>query len=163
MRVEMSGSRTVLVSGIKQPRWLAAREDGTLFISARRLTRDTDPEPDDESAEPEMILALPPGGPLHVFADGFRSLQGLALNHAVLFAATQGRKSHPRVDGVIFQIPINADGSAGTPVAFGPTDQFEKPVGLARDQLSGLLPHHQGARAPGGRVQARGAPRSSPG
>src|SRR3972149_2899057 len=61
---------------IKQPRWLAPPPDGTLFLPARRLTRDTDPEPDDESAEPEVILQLTPTGQLRVFADGFKPLQG---------------------------------------------------------------------------------------
>ena len=138
VRVEANGSRTPVILDIKQPRWLAVRDDGTVFVSARRLTRDTDPEPDDESAEPEMILTLTPAGKFRVFADSFRNLQGLALNHTVLFAATQGRKGDRGVDGVIFQIPINADGSAGTPVAFGPTDQFKKPIGLARDRLAAL-------------------------
>ncbi|HBH03669.1 MAG TPA: hypothetical protein DDZ42_17405, partial [Candidatus Rokubacteria bacterium] len=77
VRLEPSGRPTVLVSRIKQPRWLATLPDGTLFLSARRLTRDTDPEPDDESAEPEVILQLTPTGQLRVFADGFKHLQGL--------------------------------------------------------------------------------------
>ncbi len=141
VRLEANGRRTVMVSGIKQPRWLAALEDGTLFISARRLTRDPDPEPDDESDEPEMILHLTPAGQLHVFADGFRHLQGLAANHQALFAATQGwreRRGKAHVDGVIFQIPILGDGSAGLPTRLGPADQFTKPMGLARDRLGAL-------------------------
>ena len=55
-RLESGGARTTLVSGVKQPRWLDVGEDGTVFIAARRLTRGTDPEPDDESAEPEAVL-----------------------------------------------------------------------------------------------------------
>ena len=57
-RREAGGSRTILVSGVKQPRWLDVGEDATVFVVARRLTRGTDPEPDDESAEPEVVLAL---------------------------------------------------------------------------------------------------------
>src|SRR2546422_661889 len=68
---EADGSRTILVSGVKQPRWLDVGEDATVFIAARRLTRGTDPEPDDESAEPEVILALTSTGALTIFADGF--------------------------------------------------------------------------------------------
>ena len=137
VRVEANG-RTVVVSGVKQSRWLATLEDGTLFISARRLTRDTGPEPDDESDEPEMILQLTPAGQLHVFADGFRHLQGLAANHETLFAATQGRRSRGHADGVVFQIPILDDGTAGVSVRFGPSEQFTKPVGVARDRLGAL-------------------------
>src|SRR5207244_9425980 len=66
VRVEANGSRSVIVSGVQQPHRLATREDGTLFISARRLTRDTDADDDDESSEddespePDMIILLPP-------------------------------------------------------------------------------------------------------
>ena len=134
VRVEPDGTRTVLVSGVKQPRWLATLEDGTLFVSARRLTRDTDPEPDDESAEPEVILQLTPAGQLRVFADGFKHLQGLVATPGALFAATQGFRGEARVDGVVFQIPLLADGSA---IAWAPS------------------PHDQGARSPGGPFPAR--------
>ncbi|MGH7388780.1 MAG: hypothetical protein ACREM3_04895 [Candidatus Rokuibacteriota bacterium] len=138
VRLEPGGQRTAVVTGVKQPRWLAIDEDGTLYVSARRLTRDPDPEPDDESVEPEIILSLAPSGSLSVFADGFKKLQGLASNHQALFAATQGRRAEPRVDGVIFRIPILAGGSAGAAAQLGPADQFKKPVGLARDRLGAL-------------------------
>ena len=52
-------------------------------------------EPDDESAEPEVVLGLTPPGALSVFTDGFRHLQGLAVNATTLFAATRGRQSEP--------------------------------------------------------------------
>jgi RHS repeat-associated protein len=135
VRVEPNGSRTLLVSGIKQPRWLAVHEDGTLYITARRLTRGTDPEPDDESAEPEMVLALSPAGALSVFADGFRQLQGLAIDDQALYVATTGLKSAPRADGVVFRIAIGANGIAGTPTPLGSSDEFKKPLGVARDRL----------------------------
>ena len=62
----------MIVSGVQQPRWLAALENATLYTSARQLKRDTDHErddessEDDESAEPEMILVLPRRGHLGV-------------------------------------------------------------------------------------------------
>ena len=138
VRLEPSGRPTVLVSRIKQPRWLATLPDGMLFISARRLTRDTDPEPDDESAEPEVILQLTPTGQLRVFADGFKHLQGLVATPTVLYAATQGRRGQRRVEGVVFQIPLLADGTAGAPQPLGRTDEVSRPVGLARDRLGAL-------------------------
>ena len=138
VRLEPGGTLTPLVTGIKQPRWLAVREDGTLYIAARRLTRDTDPEPDDESAEPEVILALSPAGQLSVFADGFRRLQGLAVTSDTLFAATRGRQGEPQADGVVYRIPILADGTAGPLTTPWPRDAFKKPVGLARDGLGAL-------------------------
>src|SRR5262245_50072230 len=45
-RLDASGL-TPVIQGIKQPRWLTSDGD-TLYISARRLTRGVDPEPDDE-------------------------------------------------------------------------------------------------------------------
>jgi RHS repeat-associated protein len=138
VRVEPSGPRTPLVTGVKQPRWLAVREDGTLYLSARRLTRGIDPEPDDESAEPEVLLALSPAGALTVFADGFRHLQGLAVNATTLYAATRGRQSESQADGVVYRLPILADGSAGAITTLWPRDAFKKPVGLARDRLGAL-------------------------
>jgi hypothetical protein len=84
-----AGGPTPIVQGIKQPRWLAS-DGGTLYISARRLTRGIAPEPDDESAEPEMILALGSDGGLTVFADGFDHLQGLAVRAGVLYAVMTG-------------------------------------------------------------------------
>ncbi len=138
VRVEPDGRRSAVLAGVKQPRWLAVHEDGTLFVSARRLTRGTDPEPDDESAEPEVVLALRPDGGLGVFAAGFRKLQGLAVNHDALFAATQGRQDEERSDGLVFRIPILPGGTAGAPSPWGVRDRLKKPVGLALDRLGAL-------------------------
>ena len=92
VRVEADGRRTAVILNVGQPSWLAVHENGTVFVSARRLTRDTDRDGDDdrdsdgdrdsedESDGAEMILALTPGGQLRLFADGFKGLQGLALN-----------------------------------------------------------------------------------
>jgi sugar lactone lactonase YvrE len=139
VRLEATDALTVLASGIKQPRWLAVGEHGTLFISARRLTRGADAEPDDESAEPEAILALGAEGRLSLLADGFKSLQGLAAADGALYAATRGRRDDARTDGVIFEIPFAADGRAGEPTPIGPADSFKRPVGVALDRLGGLF------------------------
>ena len=141
VRVEANGQRSPVIVNVKQPRWLAVHENGTVFVSARRPTRDGDSErdDDDDSTELSMILALTPERQLRVFADNFKGLQGLALNHTVLFAATRGRKGDARVDGMIFEIPILADGSAGAPVAMGGTRQVEDPIAIARDRLGALF------------------------
>ncbi len=138
VRVERNGSRTTLVSGVKRPRWLAAHENGTLYIAARALTRGSDPEPDDESAEPEMVLALLPSGSLSIFADGFRHLQGLAVDQQAVYVATTGLTTARSVDGAVFRIPIGPDGSAGTPMQLGPADEFKTPAGMVRDRLGAL-------------------------
>ncbi|MGH7355693.1 MAG: Ig-like domain-containing protein [Candidatus Rokuibacteriota bacterium] len=138
IRIEPNGRRTTLVSGVRQPRWLAVSDDGTVFVSARRLTRDADPEPDDESDEPEVVLVLRPNRAPDVFADGFKNLQGLAANHEALFAATRGSRADRHADGLVFRIAILPDGSAGDRTRLGSTDQYRKPVGLARDGLGAL-------------------------
>ncbi len=138
VRVEADGRRTPVMSDVKQPRWLAVSEMGRLFVSARRLTRDGDPEPDDESAEPEMIITVGGDGQPGIFADGFKQLQGLATGEGVVYAATRGRREDTQADGVVFQIPILADGSAGPPTRLGASDTFKRPIGLARDRLGAL-------------------------
>src|SRR5262249_17339334 len=106
-------------------------------VSARSAIRDSRSDGGDDSANPQMILTLTTAGQLKVFADRFKGLQGIALNHTVLFVATQGRRDGGD-DGVIFQIPILGDGSAGQPSTIGPTGKFEKPAGLVRDRLGAL-------------------------
>ena len=89
VRIEFQGAPTPLLTDVKQPRWLALRDDGTLYVAARALTRGADAEPDDESAEPEMILALTADGRRAVFSDGFRDLQGLVANHESVWAVSR--------------------------------------------------------------------------
>ena len=138
-RLEASGARSTLVSGVKQPRWLDVGEDGTLFIAARRLTRGLDPEPDDESAEPEAVLALTPTGALTIFADGFRALRGIVAGDGVLYAATDGRRGEAQTDGVVFQIPILPGARAGAASVLGFPASFTKPTALAQDRLGALF------------------------
>jgi sugar lactone lactonase YvrE len=138
VRLDGGGRRTLVMGGVKQPRWLAVGDDGTLYVSARRITRDSDPEPDDESAEPEAILAQGAGGPLRLFADDFRRLQGLVATDGAVYAATAGQRTSRHADGVIFRIPILANGAGGTPRALGLADAFKRPVGLALDRLGAL-------------------------
>jgi hypothetical protein len=139
LRLGAAGTLTPLASGLRLPRWLAVAPDGTVFLSARGLTRDAEPEPDDESAEPEMVLALGPDGAMRVLADGFRQLQGLAFGDGALFAATTGQGHEPRVTGVVYRIPLQPDGTAGPASPSGPDDRFRKPVGLARDHVGALF------------------------
>jgi len=138
LRLDASGGRSVLASGLKQPRWLAAADDGTVYVAARGLTKDAEPEPDDESAEPEMLLALAPAGVLRAFADGFKKLQGLAAAPGAILAATQGLRDDTRIDGVVYRVPVLPDGTAGPAVPHGASDRFKKPVALARDVLGAL-------------------------
>jgi len=132
-----AGGRTPVARGITQPHWLAVGENGTLYVSARRLGRDAEPEPDDESAEPQVILALTPEGVLSVFADGFAALQGLAVHGGAVHAVTSGRRSAPVRDGVVYRLPILADGSSG-PLHAVATGVLRRPVGIVADRLGAL-------------------------
>jgi sugar lactone lactonase YvrE len=133
-----AGGPTPVVQGIKQPRWLAT--DGrTLYISVRRLTRGTDPEPDDESLEPEAILTLTPEGMLFVFADGFDHLQGLAVRDGFVYAATTGPRGAHREEGVVYRISVRPDGRAGSMVALPSRAGFERPKAVAIDRLGALF------------------------
>src|SRR5262245_10755643 len=145
-----AGGLTPVAQGIKQPRWLAGDGD-TLYISARRLTRGVDPEPDDESAEPEMILALRPNGGLTVFADGFDHLQGLAVRDGAVYAVTAGSRGTHREDGVVYRFPIRPDGRAGTAIALAARVGFERPVGITVDRLGALFVSAIAARVDGER------------
>ena len=137
VRLDPNGP-TPIVRGIKQPRWLAVSERGTVYISARRLTRGADPEPDDESAEPEMILALATNGTLSVFADGFDHLQGLVAHHDAVYAATTGPRGAHRQGGIVYRIPVLPNGQAGAITRVGPREAFERPIGLTIDRLGAL-------------------------
>ena len=125
VRVEPGGTRTPLAAGILQPRWLAVNDQGIVFISARR----------DASGDAMVILALLPNGQRTVFADDFKDLEALAADEGILFAAAKGRRGGVEGDGVIFQIAVRGDGTAGTMTTRGPADRFKKPVGLALDRL----------------------------
>ena len=138
VRVEAKRRRTPVMTNVKQPRWLAVNDTGRLFVSAGRLTRDDDPGPDDESAEPEMVLTVGADGRPALFADGFKQLQGLATGEGVVYVATRGRHEHKKADGVVFQIPVLPNGSGGPPTPLGSADTFKRPVGLARDRLGAL-------------------------
>jgi sugar lactone lactonase YvrE len=139
VRIEPTGTRTPLVTGVKQPRWIAVGDDATIFLSARRITPGTDPEPDDESAEPEVILRLSPSDGLGVFADGFKQLQGLATGQHAVYAATQGARGDGRTRGLVYHIAVLADGRAGAITPIETAEAFVRPTALARDRLGALF------------------------
>jgi sugar lactone lactonase YvrE len=114
-------------------------DDGTLFVAARRLTRGTDPEPDDESAEPEVILALTTTGTLTIFFDGFRALRGIAADDGVLYAATDGRRGEAGVTASCFGFRFCPALELARLTALGLPGNFVKPTGLALDRLGALL------------------------
>src|SRR5438034_1073469 len=92
-----------------------------------------------ESRPTLRVLPWPPASSApSASAGGFRQLQGIAVNHQALYAATTGLRSDPRADGVIFEIAILPSGAAGPPQRIGASDEFTKPLGLARDRFGAL-------------------------
>ncbi len=139
LRLEASGERSVLAQGLRAPRWLTVDANGTIYVAARGLRRGAEPEPDDEDAEPQMILALTPAGRLVVFAGGLRGVQGLAAADGVLYAATKGRRDGARDAGDIVALAVLADGSGAAPVPLEASDALRAPRGLVRDAAGALF------------------------
>src|SRR5262249_60581616 len=85
LRLEPTGALTVLATGIKTPRWIVVASDGSLYLTAHRLT-----EPDGiDTTEGRDILRLTVSGHLTVDASRIIQLQGLALATGSLIAATK--------------------------------------------------------------------------
>lgn len=138
LRLESGGTWTVLVSGLKQPRWIAVDADGTIFVSARRLTRRATVEADDDDAEPQLVVAMPPSGGARVFLDGLRRVEGVTVADGTVFIATRGLRDEARTSGIVLRAPVLADGSAGPITTVGASARYKLPAGLAHDVFGSL-------------------------
>src|SRR5207245_4807515 len=90
-RLEPTGSRTLLASNIKEPRWAAVAEDGTVYISAKGLEPNRGDHSDDrddrgsgddqgpDKSKSDVILRLGADGTLKVFAASFDGVEGIAV------------------------------------------------------------------------------------
>ncbi len=143
-RIASDGTRVAVATGLERPVGLALDPRGRLLIAEERAARVARVEADGSlttlvsGVKQPRWLAVREDGTLSVFAGGFRQLQGIAVNHQALYAATTGLRSDPRADGVIFEIAILPSGAAGPPQRIGASDEFTKPLGLARDRFGAL-------------------------
>lgn len=137
VRLEPGGRRAVLVTGLKAPRWVAVDEAGVIYVSARRVARAAR-DLDGDDTDPDMIVTWSVARGLRVLADDFRRLEGLVAADGAVYAATTGRRPKPAGDGVVYRIPVGADGAAGLVTTVGPSDRFERPIGIARDRLGAI-------------------------
>ncbi|MBI4523489.1 MAG: hypothetical protein HY695_06725, partial [Deltaproteobacteria bacterium] len=80
LRLELNGSLTVLAQGLRQPRWIAAAEDGTIFVSIKGLK--SGEENGEEDEEGQIILRVGTGD-IGIFAGDFKGLQGISFHKSI--------------------------------------------------------------------------------
>ena len=149
-RLEPDGRRVTVLAGIELPRWIAVADTGTLYVSARRATRGPDPVPDNESAEPQAVLAFTTAGALRVLIDELQHVQGLAVGDGAVYAATEGRLRAP-ADGVVMRIPLLAEDRAGPVTAVSVAGTLKQPLGIAQDALGAIFVTAREVRTGGAR------------
>ena len=140
-RREADGSCTALVSGIKRPRWLDVGEDATVVhCRPPDHARHRIPEPDDESAEPEVVLALDRDRRAHASSPTDSALCGASwpameslMPRPMVVEAIRGRNS------VVLRIPVlpgvragGAPTRLGAPGSFAQTDRADAMIDLGR-------------------------------
>jgi len=133
LRLAEDGEMTTLASGLKRPRWIGAAPDGSVYVTARGLIAQRE-EGDDDESEAEVIARLAPAGPLRVFADGFRGLQGLTVEEEALTVVARGREGERDARGTLYVIPIEPDGRPG-PLMPLVANQLVEPRELASDRI----------------------------
>jgi sugar lactone lactonase YvrE len=148
LRQEPGGAWTTLLSGVKQPRWIAVGDDDTIFVSVRRLTRHSPLDQDDDDAEPELIIAIRAGHP-RVFVGSLRRVEGIVAGTDALYVATRARRGGLHFHGSVLRIEFREDGTAGAVTPVGPGDRYEVPAGLARDALGNVWAASRRMRAIG--------------
>ena len=119
LRLEGSGSFTVLAEGMKRPRWVSMAEDGSIYITAKglKLQGDKENDEDDEGEEEGEVIFCLAQGQLSVFVGGFNGLQGIVIREGTLLAAARGLKKEKNDQGAVFMIPILSDGAAQSNLA----------------------------------------------
>jgi hypothetical protein len=134
MRLTPTGALSVLAKGMKTPRWLALAADGTLYITANRLSGPDGSNPDEAKV---IIRRDASTGQLTVVARDIHGLESLALNGIALFAVADWVEGLPRAAGVIARYPLRQDGGLDPPAYFVSAG-VPNPRGLVLDPLAAL-------------------------
>ncbi len=134
MRLTPTGALSVLAKGMKTPRWLALADDGTLYITANRLSGPDGSNPDEAKV---IIRRDASTGHLTVVARDIHGLESLALNGTALFAVADWVEGLPRGAGVIARYPLRQDGGLDSPAYFVSAG-VPNPRGLVLDPLAAL-------------------------
>src|SRR5438093_3370887 len=124
-----------VVEGLKAPRWLALDAEGAIVVSAEGIKQEKLPKQAPKPKD-EVVLRVAPDGTLHVVADGFKALGGLALDHAgQLFAGAARRRDDKETRGDrIYKIQL-PEGPVSPVIAGG----FTQPRDLEFDVLGALF------------------------
>jgi NHL repeat len=134
IRLTPTGALSVLANGMKTPRWLALAADGTLYITANRLSGPDGSNPDEAKV---IIRRDASTGQLTVVARDIHGLESLALNGTALFAVADWVEGLPRAAGVIARYPLRQDGGLDPPAYFVSAG-VPNPRGLVLDPLAAL-------------------------
>jgi sugar lactone lactonase YvrE len=118
VEVAAGGVRRVIASGLDRPRWLAIADDGVIYVSAQRRTKEGDAE---DAEPPGVIIALREPARPEIFLSGLRDPEGVAIHGGMLYAATRDLILRAPLAGAA---PLVGERVDGTP---------RKPVGLAVD------------------------------
>ena len=124
-----------VVDGLKDPRWLALDAEGAIVVSAEGIKQEKLPKKTPKPKD-EVVLRVAPDGTLHVVADGFKELGGLALDDAgQLFAGAARRRDDKETRGDrIYKIQL-PEGPVSPVIAGG----FTQPRDLEFDVLGALF------------------------
>ena len=134
LRLEDNGSLTVVASGLKTPRWIATNDDGTLYVTAHRLTW---PDGADRLEGRVVVRIDVEANSVSEVATGIRAAQGLTRVDGSLVVASGGLGPGPASTGALLRYPVLPGGalaSAETWVGAG----LKQPTGLALDALGAV-------------------------
>ena len=134
LRMTPTGALSIFAKGMKTPRWLALGADGTLYITANRLSGPGGSARDEAKV---IIRRDPSSGQLSVVARDVHELEALALSGTALFAVAAWVEGLPLAAGVIARYPLRPDGRLDPPAYFVSAG-VESPRGLVLDPLAAL-------------------------
>ena len=123
-----------MATGLKAPRWIVVNDDGTLYVSAHRLT--SPDGPDRTEGRVVVRVDLVSGGMSEV-ATGLRSAEGLTRLNGDLIVASKGLATGSESAGALLRYPVLPGGALGTAATWVGSG-LKQPVGVALDALGAV-------------------------
>ena len=134
LRLEDNGSLTVVASGLKTPRWIATNDDGTLYVTAHRLTS---PDGADRLEGRVVVRIDVEANSVSEVATGIRAAQGLTRVDGSLVVASSGLGPGPASTGALLRYPVLPGGALASAEIWVGTG-LKQPTGLALDVLGAV-------------------------